>query len=428
MNSQKGMATLLVTVMLVVVSLLFSLASYKNVFYQIKRTQNEVEERQLHWRAEGGLECAIALNNHTPRLGVTGQPYDMCDSNDLTLTATLLTGTQYLITSTFQKNRGQATLYKKIKTNSRTTGAIQAISDLKLVGSYTIKPDVDGPLPDGKFKCVSVRYGANFFARGSIKVNDPETNGPYPGFSGQCGVDYATDTYAALYTWDADINAQDTPPAANGSLELDFVKDLNMNPFENFFYKSRDEIAEVKSEFTVITGSVEAADEVNSAGGIVTAKRCDSKIKQAFEGTAGSPPTDKVWVEGNCDLVNGAGLNGLSSEPKILVVENGVMSVNGAAVFDGVIYHLFNLGIDPTADMTAAWTGVTSNVGMLPADMVKGVYFQNGSFRPSGGLVLDTRGGLSILNSGFDLTFVGGLNPNIPPQNVYWVEGSWNDI
>lgn len=54
MNSQKGMATLLVTSMLLVVSLLFSLASYKNVFYQIKRTQNEVLVRKAHWLAEGG--------------------------------------------------------------------------------------------------------------------------------------------------------------------------------------------------------------------------------------------------------------------------------------------------------------------------------------------------------------------------------------
>ncbi|GAL06127.1 hypothetical protein JCM19237_1767 [Photobacterium aphoticum] len=421
MNSQKGMATLLVTVMLVVVSLLFSLASYKNVFYQIKRTQNEVEERQLHWRAEGGLECAIALNNHTPSLGVTGQPYDTCDTNDLTLTASLLTGTQYLITSTFQKDRGQTTLYKKIKTNPRTTGAIQAISDLKLVGSYTIKPDVDGPLPGGKFKCVSVRYGANFFAEGAVKVNDPAPDGPYPGFSGQCGVDYATDTETDLGTTNANIDAQLTPPVATGPLRLDFVKDLNMNPFESFFYRPREEIAEVKSEFTVITGSIDAADTA-------TTTRCDTKIKQAFEGTAASPGTDKVWVEGNCDLLDGAGLNGFPETPRVLVVENGILASYGAAVFNGVVYHLTDPVTYPITDLTNAWTGMTSGNTLAAADKVKGVYYQAGSFRPTGGLVLDTRGGLSILRSGFDLTFVGGLNPNNPPQTVYWVEGSWNDI
>ncbi|MGF1688814.1 hypothetical protein L4C36_19365 [Photobacterium japonica] len=416
MNTQKGMATLLVTVMLLVVSLLFSLASYKNVFYQIKRTQNEVEERQLHWRAEGGLECAIALNNHTPSLGVTGQPYDTCDTNDLTLTATLFSGTQYLITSKFQKDRGQTTLYKKIKTNPRTTGAIQAISDLKLVGSYNIKPDVDGPLSDtGKFKCVSVRYGANFFAEGAVKVNDPALNGPYPGFSGQCGAEYATDTFADLGTNDANINAQVTPPSATGPLRLDFIKDLNMNPFESFFYRPRDEIAEVKSEFTVITGSIAAADTA-------TATRCDTKIKQAFQ------TTDKVWVEGNCDLLDGTGLNGFPETPRVLVVENGILASFGSAVFNGVVYHLTDPVAYPIVDMTTAWTGIKSGDTLAAGDKVKGVYYQAGSFRPTGGLVLDTRGGLSVLRSGFDLTFVGGLNPNNPPQTVYWVEGSWNDI
>lgn len=67
MHKQQGMATLLVTTMVLVVSLLFSLASYKNVFYQIKRAQNEVMARKAHWLAEGGLECGFA------ELRVTGQ-------------------------------------------------------------------------------------------------------------------------------------------------------------------------------------------------------------------------------------------------------------------------------------------------------------------------------------------------------------------
>lgn len=57
---QQGMSTLLITSMLLVVALIFSLASYKNLFYQIKRTQNEVLARQAHWAAEGGLECGFA--------------------------------------------------------------------------------------------------------------------------------------------------------------------------------------------------------------------------------------------------------------------------------------------------------------------------------------------------------------------------------
>ena len=63
MKSQQGMATLMITSLLLVVALLFSLASYKNLFYQIKRSQNEVLAKQAHWQAEGGLECAFSLFN-----------------------------------------------------------------------------------------------------------------------------------------------------------------------------------------------------------------------------------------------------------------------------------------------------------------------------------------------------------------------------
>ena len=66
MKRQKGLTTLLVTTMLLVVSLVFSLSSYKNLFYQIKRTQNEVMARKAHWLAEGGLECGFATIFNSP--------------------------------------------------------------------------------------------------------------------------------------------------------------------------------------------------------------------------------------------------------------------------------------------------------------------------------------------------------------------------
>jgi len=413
MKSQKGMATLLVTAMLLVVSLLFSLASYKNAFYQIKRTQNEVLARQAHWRAEGGVECAISLNNSSPTLGVLNQPYSNCDSSQLDLTATLLGSGRYLISSKFNNGNSESHLYKKVKINPRTTGAIQTISDLKLIGSYSIKPDVDGALPDGKYKCVSVRYGANFYVNGAVKVLSPDNNGPYPGFSGECGSKYATDTALDTGTNDATIDAQLTPPNGDtGPLRSDFVKDLNMNPFESFFYRSRSEIAEVRKDFEVISGSISAD----------TSNRCDMLIKEAFK------ITDKVWVVGSCDLLDATNLSALSNKPRILVVENGILATYGASVFNGVIYHLIDPSVYPIGDMTSAWSGVTSGNTLASTYKVKGVYYQAGAFQPTGGLVLDTRGGLSIIQASYNLTFVGGLNPNNPPQIVSWQKGSWNDF
>ncbi|HDZ9241636.1 TPA: hypothetical protein RUZ16_003302, partial [Vibrio cholerae] len=57
---QQGVATLLITSILLSVALVVTLGSYKNLFYQIKRAQNEVKARQEHWLAEGGLECGYS--------------------------------------------------------------------------------------------------------------------------------------------------------------------------------------------------------------------------------------------------------------------------------------------------------------------------------------------------------------------------------
>lgn len=54
---QQGVATLLITSILLSVALVITLGSYKTLFYQIKRAQNEVKARKEYWLAEGGLEC-----------------------------------------------------------------------------------------------------------------------------------------------------------------------------------------------------------------------------------------------------------------------------------------------------------------------------------------------------------------------------------
>ncbi len=58
---QQGLATLLITSILLSIALAVTFGSYKNLFYQIKRAQNEVKARQEHWLAEGGLECVYSL-------------------------------------------------------------------------------------------------------------------------------------------------------------------------------------------------------------------------------------------------------------------------------------------------------------------------------------------------------------------------------
>lgn len=65
-SKRKGAVTLLATSVLVTAALIMSLASYKVLFYQIKRAQNEIKARQAHWLAEGGIECGYAYIQLNP--------------------------------------------------------------------------------------------------------------------------------------------------------------------------------------------------------------------------------------------------------------------------------------------------------------------------------------------------------------------------
>mgnify|MGYP001320387201 CR=1 FL=1 len=57
MNPHRGIATLMITSVVVLVSLLITLSFSRSIFYQSKRIKNEISSRQSHWLAEGGLEC-----------------------------------------------------------------------------------------------------------------------------------------------------------------------------------------------------------------------------------------------------------------------------------------------------------------------------------------------------------------------------------
>ena len=79
LSKQRGAATLLVAVLLLAAALVISLASYKGVFFQAKRAQNEIEARQLHWKGEGRLECVMAKVADNSSVLPTAIAYSECD-------------------------------------------------------------------------------------------------------------------------------------------------------------------------------------------------------------------------------------------------------------------------------------------------------------------------------------------------------------
>lgn len=418
-HQQSGMTTLLITSMLLIVALLFSLASYKNLFYQIKRTQNEVLARQAHWAAEGGLECGFAAIKNVG--SISGARPTYIDDCRTSLKSVYLDADNYI--NSKYKNISNKEIKKKIKLSSSIAGAIQSRSDLTLIGDYLIRPDVDGLSTDGNYKCVSIRYSNVFLfdktepgnLNTKLKVIDPITNGPYLGFNGKCA-----DDYKSFLNTTTDSSDKETKK----NLKFDFVYDPIFDPFESFFKNTKDKINEIKNDYEVIYGSKSEKDK----------QRCDYLIAEAFK------LNDKVWVEGDCDLLNAVNFENMKevdkNKPKILVISNGIVATVGASVFNGFVYHYIHkdsniyIGTE-LADRWALMPSYNFNSGnnLIKRNALKNsVFINSGSFYPTGGMIFDTLNGHTTLISGMNLVFTNEANPNPPSKKISWQQGSWHDF
>ncbi|HAS8513517.1 TPA: hypothetical protein I7748_23735 [Vibrio vulnificus] len=408
---QSGYATLLVTSILLLLALVVSLASSRGLFYQIKIAQNEVKARQAHWKAEGGLECAYSINKVYPNQLPTAQDYSLCTLSNVVSNQSVSTPENFVVNSTAD---GYYSLEKTLKRYSRVTGAIQSRSDLMLIGSYTFTPEFIDPNV-----CVSVRFKTSVRLKGAFVTTDPGSN--------VCGASYKTNTQkpdacipndancsGTQFDYDIKVVGNNTDYIGDGKmLAHDFIHDATLDSFESFFGKPKDKIESVRAGFNVIQGTV------GTSGG-----SCQERVRDAFV------LNNKVWVKGDCDLEDGSELapTKIGSTPKVLVVENGLLAVSGAYVFNGMVYHLFSSAI---GDMTSKWTSdvsVSSGLGLLSTDEKKKLtFFTNGAFAPTGGYVFDTVGGLSVFNSAVDLDFDASAIPALS-NKATWLKGSWNDF
>lgn len=158
---------------------------------------------------------------------------------------------------------------------------------------------------------------------------------------------------------------------------------------------------------------------------------------------------------GNRELfLEPAGLADLSAKSQavngvFLLVENGVLSVNGtSSTYKGIIYH-FSTNFNPIQGSVNVWSESTSGMNTyiqnltmykpsgltLTEDKKKAmrdslVFFMNGSFVPTGGFILDTPNKLSYFNMASVLTYDGTLINDLlsPFSTPKWVEGSWHDF
>ncbi|SKC33431.1 hypothetical protein CZ809_03021 [Photobacterium piscicola] len=417
-HQQSGMTTLLITSMLLIVALLFSLASYKNLFYQIKRTQNEVLARQAHWAAEGGLECGFAAIQDAGSISGARPTFNACETS-LKLADVDVDVDNYI--NSEYDNISSKALKKKIKLSSSIAGAIQSRSDLKLVGAYTISPDVEDINSDNKYKCVAIRFSKEITIKGALVSSiNPTGTGKvsYDKFppGGECSASYQTDTNKETGSWDIDKSTSTDNPSESGVFRLDLVRDKLFDPFESFFGDKRSELENIKKEFEVIAGS--KSNEIN--------KRCDKLISVAFT------LNDKVWVEGDCDLLDADYLNKMDvihkNKPKVLVIENGIIAKWASADFTGSVYHLIDPIIYPVSDLKSKWNVMPTNTQISTFVENHSVYIDGGSFNTTGGIVFDTPGGLTTIMGGMNLSYDRGKNPLPINNKITWQQGSWHDF
>lgn len=417
MKSQKGMATLLVTAMLLVVSLLFSLASYKNVFYQIKRTQNEVLARQAHWRAEGGLECAFTKVNEEPNITlITNSNYFNTDCNALSNSIKIdaISSDLYVIKS--QNTNGNAT--KKISKHfnlagGRASGTIKATSNLLLEVTAQIFPD-PGIKSGTEYECIIARYA------GSIDIKGALTNAglhfaypPYDGFHSNPATWPKCKSENQSVVTNNKIVIGSPKPSVFGD---DYIYIANLDPFKDVFHVPKADWKKIrdKSTTTVIEPFVGS---------------CSTAIASKV-----AVDSDRIWVEGNCDLgantneiedaITAAGIPGI-----VLVVQDGILAVNGAQTLSALVYH-FKSPDSTFMPTVSQWNTMSATGDLTEAEKSTVGVFLNGSFHPKGGYVMDAPGLTAKIRGSLDFSFNSDVFKDALDdlETTSWVEGSWHDF
>ncbi|HIF9109047.1 TPA: hypothetical protein ACX6SG_002788 [Photobacterium damselae] len=406
---QQGMSTLLITSMLLVVALIFSLASYKNLFYQIKRTQNEVLARQAHWAAEGGLECGFAeISNKSDVNTSLDKCKTVIDGQPLTLSIDTDDGKSVLISKTDNN-------YKKISKiivagGARSSGVIKSSADLFFNGNYEISPDYTNEPKNNK--CNIIRYKRNIYLNKSYA--------PFSTVSNKDEKKICDDIYST-------VKAQ-----KRSELEKDVYKDIYMDLFKETFGVDRKRWKEIKEKYFFYD------DKKND-------NSCINKI------TDGIKKDERyIWITGDC-VLDDADLKELPSvgsdkKSMFILVQNGVLNLGGEIGSSSLYNAMFYLFINETISVGDQWKDSAIDPDKDPkmyatsdedekeisADEFssKTIAYLNGSHRPNGGFIFDAPGYVIYFRLSIDLSFDDSLIDDLlsPFGKPTWQQGSWHDF
>ena len=441
MKRQRGLTTLLVTTMLLVVSLIFSLASYKNLFYQIKRTQNEVMARKAHWLAEGGLECAFTELKVSGLLPSDPAYLNTCDSEiDNTSLDITVHGSQINIKALTQTSVGAKANVRKV---AQYAGGVNSTikmnaSILELTGSQHFIPNPTNKLSGSNdYACQSVVSSGEVKYIGSGGTDDhfitidstrsSHGGGPHGAVGFTCDSNYLSNIFD-LSNVPTGFTASDY---AKGS---DILEGVNVNVFRDIFGVEYSDWKSVRESIAnEVKGDVIGPEVVNGKGGddITTqgwVKNCSDLVKSSYD-----KGNKKIWVDGSCVL--GANIFGgvVSDNSILLVINNGFLEFNAAGAFNGLLYQYAS----PTLDAKKIWEDRIDNIP-TPAKAFNKVdidpNYLNVSFYIFGSTYFD--GAIGVDSPGRTVRINGSIIPsyNADKSSKYisghlqWQEGSWHDF
>ncbi|WP_064605705.1 hypothetical protein [Photobacterium sp. J15] len=443
MKSQNGMMTLFITVTLLVASLILSLASYKNVFYQIKRTQNEVLARQAHWLAEGGVECAFAEMKGSGRVPSDPTYLNTC-SHDLvgTTVSFLFPSSNWIkvVSEASSALTAESVVSKVVMFGGGINSTIKMnASVLELTGSQHFVPNpTETVTNEGHFACKSVVTSGIVNYISSPSGNDEHflTTDSTVSHHGGGPKGEVTFTCDSRYR----SNLFDTTNIPAGFVIGDLVKGLDINEniqvdvFKDIFGVDHAEWQTVRSDIAEDPeGDIIGPYAINGKGGDkVTIQGWVSECSKLVEASflAGNK---KIWVDGSCAL--GANIFGgvVSDKSIMLVIHDGFVEFNASGAFNGLLYQYVSAALDAKS----MWEDRVDNISFpvkafnesdIDPNFLNVSFFVNGSTYIDGAIGIDAPGRTVRINGSVIPSYNADKTGEYINGKLTWVEGSWHDF
>ncbi|MGR5278207.1 hypothetical protein ACPV5J_16105 [Vibrio rotiferianus] len=430
MKQNKGATTLLITSLLLVAALIVILGSYKALFFQIKQAKNQVEARKEYWQAEGALECGYTHIVTSNLNYIPANLLSICNSYPISELKASTLDPDILVAKT-----GYAKVSKKIQfLGGGGSGAIRSTADLISHGSALLAPPDPGKYNQSDYyECLGIVVKRRFIASG---ITNQGIGGGIPspaaGFdqSKSCGSNYQTQTsyYSGIWQNPNGVYQRE-------SIKLDIQQKTDLDPFYDFFGTEKSNWQSVRDskKHGFIPIEMKGGSDVD----------CVSK----FVGKLKENKPYKVWIDGSCQITDTQltklkSLQNKNSKMNLFIlVNNGVLGINGSGTIKGMLFHL-NHDYRPTIEqwnelknikpyLNANFStyidklyGNSSSVSPLLA-----TYFQRGSFSLSGGQIFDSDGQMALFDNSLRLAFNADvINSFSFPTTARWLKGSWHDF